>query len=126
MQILGNAQTNIETHQIRQTERAHWVVIAQFHRCVDVARTGNALLNHPHRLKSQGHSQPARRKARNVTHDDWFLPCPRDDFAQGLGDAGAGLAANYNLDQAHDMNRVEEVHSYDHLGMRRRSGDFAN
>src|SRR5947207_9575023 len=62
MQILGDVQTYIKPDQIRQPQRSHGVVVTQFHRCVDVARAGDALLKHAHGLEPEGHAQATRSK----------------------------------------------------------------
>ena len=56
MQVLGNAESHIEPNQIRQTQRTHGMVIAEFHRRVDVARAGHTLLDHAHRFEAKRHT----------------------------------------------------------------------
>src|SRR5437660_9873205 len=50
IQVFSDIQTHIKAHQIGQAQRTHRVVIAEFHRRVDVTRASHALLHHSHRF----------------------------------------------------------------------------
>jgi hypothetical protein len=62
-------------------------------------------------VEGRSHAQPARRESRHVAHDDWLFVHSGRDFAHGSRGLGAGLLSDDDLNQAHDVHRIEKVHA---------------
>src|SRR5215470_16095855 len=102
------------------------MVVAEFHRGIDVPRARYALLEHAHRFKPERNSQPARRKTRNVLNNDRLLAHLAADVRNCLYGFVACLLADDNLHQSHEMDRIEEVHANNGLRASRRRGYLRN
>src|SRR5215213_7929191 len=87
------------------------MVVAEFHRGINVARARHTLLDHPHRFKSEGDPQPARSKTRSIFYDNRLFPHFPADVRDCLRSLSARLFTNHNLDQSHDMDGIEKVHA---------------
>ena len=126
MQVLGNAQAHIKTDEIRQLQRSHRMVVTEFHRRINVARAGDALLDHAHRFQSERNAQTARRESRHVLNDDRLLA----HFAAYVGNCLYGLVTRFtaynNLHEPHDVHRIEEVHAHDRFWTFGRRCDFGD
>src|SRR4051812_44376263 len=114
MQVLSDTQTHIEAHQVGQAQRTHRMVIAEFHRSVDVARAGDALLDHAHSFQAECYSKTTGGESGNVAHDDRLFLQALRDLANHRGRLFASLCADHDFHQLHEMHRIEKVHS-DHL-----------
>src|SRR5262245_31319430 len=90
------------------------MVIAEFHRSVDVARARYPSLDHAHGFETQGNAQTTGRESGNVAHYDWLFPHSPGHCPDSIDSPFNGFLADNNFDQAHEMHRVEEVHA-DHL-----------
>src|ERR1043166_8743270 len=119
-------QTHIEADEVRQTQRTHRMVIAEFHRSVDVTRAGHTLFDHAHRFQAQGYAQTTGSKTRNITHHNRFLLHVRGYLTNNRSRFIAGALAYDDLYQLHDVYGIEEVHP-DHLfGPARSAGNFGD
>src|SRR5262249_448438 len=98
------------------------MVVAEFHRSVDVLRTGYALLKHSHRFETEYDSQTTRTKPPNVFHGDRLFPKPPSNGRGDVDSRGAGLLANNDFKQSHDMHGIEKVHTNNGFGTFRRTG----
>src|SRR5688572_22455945 len=84
------------------------MVVTKFHRDINVASARNALLDHPHRLETKRHTQPARRKPGNVLHNDRLFSHSPADLGDRFDRFGAALFSNHDLNQSHDMDWIEK------------------
>src|ERR1051326_2737001 len=92
------------------------MVVAEFHRRVDILNTGYSLFKHPHRFKAKRHAQTTRRKTRNVLHDDRFFAHLTTNIRDCLYRLVAGLFPNHNFKEPHDVHRIEKVHTNNSFG----------
>src|SRR6185503_12492348 len=98
------------------------MVVAEFHRSVDILRTRYSLLKHSHRFESQHDAQTTRSKTGNVPDDDRLFPKPLSYSRGDINSLDAGLFANNDFQQSHDMHWVEKVHTNNSFGAFRRTG----
>ena len=110
---------------IRKLQGAHGMVITQLHRHIDILRAGHALLEHTHGYESQRNAKSARSKTGHIPHNNGFLPQPATHFANNRHCIIAGRFTDYNFNQAHEVNRIEEMHADYVLRMFRSLGDFS-
>src|SRR6185369_11557534 len=102
------------------------MVVTEFHRSVDVLRARYSLLKHSHRFESKHHAQTTRSKAGNVFDDDRLFPKPPSYRRGDVDSRGAGLFANNDFKQSHDMHGIEKVHTDNGFGTFRRTGYLSN
>ena len=107
------------THQIRQPQRTHRVLVAKLHREIDVLRRCHARLEHPNRLRAEQHTEPTGRESGNVPHDDRPLAHPTCELTRLLHRLIGGALTADELEELHHGNRVEEVHADDPSGIGR-------
>src|SRR6185437_10687681 len=102
------------------------MVVAEFHRSVDVLRARYSLFKHSHGFESKHYAQTTRGKAGNVFDDDRLFPHFAPDIRNCINSLGAGLFANNDFKQSHDMHWVEKVHTNNGFGTFRRTGYLSN
>ena len=113
MQVARDLEPYVQPHEIREPERAHRVPVSELHRAVDVLGGRDAGLDHPDRLEAECDAESRGSEAGGVTDHDGLLAHALGGFAGTLDGVGRGTVAPDDLDERHDVDRVEEVHAHD-------------
>ena len=99
------------------------MVVAKLHRRINIFGAGHALLEHAHGFESQGDTQPAGSKARNIANHNRLFAQPATNFSNSFHCIIPGRFSDHNFNQPHQVNRIEKVHADDIL---RSLGGFGN
>ena len=121
LEILGDLQADVEADEIGESQRSHRVAVAELHRGVDVGRRRDTRFDHAHRLESEHDAEAGRGEARRVPHEDGRLAHPLRGRARRQHDGLVARRVRDDLDELHDVHRIEEVHADD---PRRTAGGF--
>src|SRR5437879_824677 len=123
MQILEDAQANVEPNQIDQLKRTHRMVQTQPHRLVDVLSRGDALLEHVESLIADQGVNAAGDEAGRFAHHDHFLAHAVAYLAASGQGVLRGLQCAHNFQQLHLGHWIKKVHAHTLL---RAAGDRGN
>src|SRR3954453_20706126 len=69
-EVFGDAEADVESDQIGETQRTHRMVVAELHRAIDVLRAGDPFFEHANRFESDGDAETGGRKAGRIANDD--------------------------------------------------------
>src|SRR6478752_9518006 len=87
------------------------MVVTEFHRGINIPGTCNTLFQHPHRFESKYNTESTGSKAWYVFHYDRFFSHSPAHIRHGLYGSVSGFFSNNSLDETHEVNRIEKVHS---------------
>src|SRR5689334_11022896 len=85
------------------------MVVAELHGPVDVLRAGHVLFEHADRLESDRDAETRGREAGAVAHDDRLLAHLPGHRAHFIDRGVRSSLPAYDLDELHEMRRIEEV-----------------